>query len=198
MSALSRLLWIAWRVRSRLARQIRRTMFSGIATLDRTATLLETARVVNLAGSKAQVQVGAGTVVAGELLVFAHGGRITIGDWCYVGEGTRIWSAQSVTIGHRVLVSHGVNIHDCDSHPRDAAERHRHFRDLCESGHPRTLDSVANAAVVIEDDVWIGFNAIVLKGVRIGARSIIAAGSIVTRDVPADGIYIGKALAGRL
>ncbi len=114
--------------------------------------------------------------------MFAHGGRILFGEWCFVGEGTRVWSASSVTIGDRVLISHGVNIHDCDSHPRDPAERHRHYRELRESGHPRTLDSVPNAPVVIGDDAWIGFNATVLKGVTIGARSIVAAGSIVTAD----------------
>ena len=46
--------------------------------------------------------------------------------------------------------------------------------------------------IIIEDDVLIGTNCIVLKGVRIGARSIIGAGSIVTKDIPSDCIAAGN------
>jgi|APFre7841882724_1041349.scaffolds.fasta_scaffold68051_2 acetyltransferase-like isoleucine patch superfamily enzyme len=198
MSVVSRILWIGWRVRVRLVRSLRQKMFESQARLAPGVTLIESARVVNLAGEVDRVRVGADSVVAGELLVFAHGGDISIGDWCYIGEGSRVWSAASVTLGKRVLVSHGVNIHDCDSHPRDAAGRHVHFRELRRQGHPRKLEGVASAPVRIEDDVWIGFNATVLKGVTIGARSIVAAGSVVTRDVPSDSIYIGDAVAGRV
>lgn len=198
MSIVSRTLWVGWRARARLVRSLRQKMFQSQARLAPRVTLIESARVVNLAGQVDRVRVGANSVVAGELLVFAHGGDIAIGDWCYIGEGSRIWSAASVTIGDRVLVSHGVNIHDCDSHPRDAAGRHEHFRELRRQGHPRELEGVASAPVRIEDDAWIGFNAIVLKGVTVGARSIVAAGSVVTRDVPSDSIYIGDAVAGRV
>jgi len=194
----SRLLWTGWRVRSRVLRALRRTMFADAADFAEGATLLETARIINLSDEQQRVSVGRSSVVGGELLVFAHGGRISIGEWCFVGEGTRVWSASSVTIGDRVLISHGVNIHDCDSHPRDHAERHREFRRLCEKGHPRELGSVPSTPVTIGDDAWIGFNAIVLKGVAIGARSIVAAGSVVTRDVPPDSIYIANAIAGRV
>lgn len=198
MSVVSRILWVGWRLRVRLVRSLRQKMFESQARLAPGVTLIESARVVNLAGEVDRVRVGADSVVAGELLVFAHGGDISIGDWCYIGEGSRVWSAASVTLGKRVLVSHGVNIHDCDSHPRDAAGRHVHFRELRRQGHPRKLEGVASAPVRIEDDVWIGFNATVLKGVTIGARSIVAAGSVVTRDVPSDSIYIGDAVAGRV
>jgi acetyltransferase-like isoleucine patch superfamily enzyme len=198
VSLVSSALWTAWRVRAKLVRSLRRVMFSGHAEFAPAAQLLETARIVNLRGDRRAISVGGNTVVGGELLVFAHGGRISIGEWCFVGEGGRIWSANEVSIGSRVLISHGVNIHDCDSHPRDAAERHRHYRELCEKGHPRALDSVPNAPVTIGDDAWIGFNVTVLKGVTIGARSIVAAGSIVTRDVPPDSIHIADAVAGRV
>lgn len=196
MNLLARTLWLASRLAAHLERRVRRAMLDGLADLAPTATVVESGRIVNLHGQRERIRVGSGTVVAGELLVFAHGGRIELGDWCYVGEGSRIWSAASVKIGSRVLLSHGVNVHDCDSHPRDAGERHRHFRELVTSGHPRQLESVPSAPVIIGDDVWIGFNATVLKGVTIGAGSIIAAGSIVTRDVPAGSLFVGGAVVG--
>lgn len=133
----------------------------------------------------------------GELLTFAHGGRIRIGDWCYIGELSRVWSACDIAIGDRVLISHGVNIHDTDSHPRDAVARHRQYIELSIRGHPTTLEGVASAPIRIDDDVWIGFNAVVLKGVSIGARSIVAAASVVTRDVPADCVVIGSEIRPR-
>lgn len=197
MSPLADLLWVLWRAKARVERGLRQAMFSGRATLGSGVTLIESARITNLSGERSRVSVGAHSIVACELFVFPHGGRIEIGEWCYLGEGSRVWSAASVRIGDRVLVSHGVNIHDCDSHPREHLERHHHYRNLRLHGHPRQLESVPREPVNIEDDVWIGFNAIVLKGVTIGARSIVAAGSIVTRDIPPDSLFVGRSVVGR-
>ena len=132
------------------------------------------------------------------MLTFAHGGAIGIGSWCFVGEGTRIWSSGRIRIGDRVLISHNVNIHDTNAHPLDAAARHQQFVAISTVGHPRELDGVAAEPIEIGDDAWIGFNAIILKGVRIGARAIVGAGSVVTQDVPDDGVYVGNRLLGGL
>jgi maltose O-acetyltransferase len=98
----------------------------------------------------------------------------------------------SITIGNRVLISHDVNIHDGTAHSADPTERHEHFRRIIEQGHPvhsRDLPGVHSSPVVIEDDVWISFGVTILRGVRIGAGSIIAARSIVTEDVPPGVLY---------
>ena len=129
------------------------------------------------------IVLGKWSWLAGELLVYPHGGRIEIGDYCYVGEGTRIWSLSHVKLGDRVFLSHGVNVHDNDAHSLSAAERHRHFRELVESGRASFVETVAADRVEIGSDVWIGFNATILKGVQVGDGAIIGAGSTVTRDV---------------
>ena len=49
-----------------------------------------------------------------------------------------------------------------------------------------------SASIVIEDDVWVGAHSIILKGVTIGARSIIGAGSVVTKSIPADCVAAGN------
>ncbi len=156
------------------------------------------AEVTNIRGDRQAIRIGERSVVAGQLQTFGHGGDIEIGGWCYVGPGSRIWSSASIRIGHRVLIAHNVNIHDTNSHPRDAAERHAHFLAIMEQGHPRRLDSIIAAPVEIGDDVWIGFNAIVLKGVTIGRGSIIGAGSIVTEDVPEQSLFVRDRVVGRV
>lgn len=140
-------------------------------------------RVHNLSGKRDKIKIGIKTKIRGELLIFNHGGEVKIGDFCYIGENTRIWSAEMIEIGNRVLISHDVNIHDGNDHPLDYKDRHQHYKDIIEKGHPNNIETIKSAPIVIEDDAWIGFGSIILKGVRIGKGSIIAAGSIVTKDV---------------
>lgn len=156
------------------------------------ATLAWEGVIENNQGSRDRISVGSHSHVRGRLLTYGHGGQITMGSWCYVGVHTEIWSMESITIGDRVLISHDVNIHDGTAHSSDARERHDHFRAIVSTGHPRQgadLPGVRSAPVVIEDDVWISFGVTILRGVRIGAGSIIAAGALVTSDVPAGVLY---------
>ncbi len=162
------------------------------AVLGKGARIFPEGRVENFRSKASAVEVGDFTSVRGRLLTFSHDGSIKIGEYCYIGHSTEIWSQSCITIGDRVLISHAVNISDGTSHSRNPEERHQHLRRILQSGHPRTTDElpgVVGAPIIIEDDVWISFGVTVLKGVRIGARSIIAANSIVTKDIPPDSFY---------
>ena len=141
---------------------------------------------------RSRIRVGGHTHVRGNLNVFNHGGEIAIGEYCYVGDMTRIWSMESVVIGNRVLISHNVNIHDNNAHSLSANDRHLHFNAIISSGHPTELPNVTTQPVCIEDDVWIGFNATVLKGVRICRGSIVGACAVVTKDVQPYSIVVGN------
>ena len=129
------------------------------------------------------ITVGAGTHIRGQLFTFGHGGRITMGSYCYVGENSKVWSAMLVSIGNRVLIGHNSSIFDCDTHPLNARDRHRQYVEIIGKGHPSQID-LREDPVTVEDDVWIGCNVVVLKGVTIGRAAVIGAGSIVTKDVP--------------
>ncbi|MBD1874002.1 acyltransferase [Nodosilinea sp. FACHB-131] len=163
----------------------RRILLDKSIQLDPSAKIFPEAKITNLAEDSNLIRVNKDSVVRGELLVFAHDGKISIGTDCYIGEGTRIWSSSSIQIGDRVFISHNVNIHDTNSHSTNSQLRYLHFRHIMSSGHPRTDDyDIKSAPIWIDSDVWIGFNSTVLKGVKIGKGSIVAACSVVTKDVP--------------
>ena len=116
---------------------------------------------------------------------------MTLGKYVYVGDQTIISAGQSVTIGDSTLIAHGAQIFDNDSHPTDAAQRTAHFRKMV--GHPTNLPiEIKSAPVEIGARCWIGMNALVMKGVTIGDEAIVAAGSVITRDVPARAIVAGN------
>ena len=103
---------------------------------------------------------------------------ITVGAGTSFSNNLRVIAKQSVTIGTRCLIGDGVLIFDSDFHDLSAEGRHH---------QPATA-----AAVVLEDNVFIGSRSIILKGVTIGKDSVIGAGSIVTRSIPPGVIAAGN------
>ena len=148
------------------------------------ARLLPESSIVNPRGRREVVRIGNGTHLYGRLLVFPKSGEIVIGEDCFIGPGAQVWSAQRVTIGNRVFLSHGVNVHDSNAHPLSARLRHLQFVHAASPEVDAAFAAIRSAPVVIEDDAWVGFNATVLKGVTIGRGAVVGAASVVTRDVP--------------
>lgn len=161
-------------------------------TLDPTAVVHDSAVFRNLCRAEGAIRVGAHTHIRGEVLTFWNAGEVSIGDHCYVGEGSRIWSQASVRIGNDVLISHLVDIHDTDGHPVDAEDRVEDGRSILQGRGYFLPTKTLSAPVVIGDRVWIGFKASVLKGVRIGEGAIVAAGAVVTKDVPPFAVVAGN------
>ncbi len=116
---------------------------------------------------------------------------IEIGDGCYIANASLVCSAR-ITIGAHVLVAGGVTIADSDFHPLAPAARLADTIALSPIGDRKRRPAVEARPVVIEDDVWIGFNATILKGVRIGAGAVVAPGALVIRDVPAGARVAGN------
>lgn len=96
-------------------------------------------------------------------------------------NGVSIYCSNSITIGDYVKVGGGTRIFDTDFHPINYLKRRED-----------NLEFVKSSPIVIEDDVFIGTNCIIGKGVTIGARSIIAAGSVVVKSIPEDCIAGGN------
>ncbi len=167
--------------------------FQENSILHPSARIYPPADIQNLSHDQNRIMINSGTAIKGQLLIFAHGGRIEIGKDCFIGENTHIWSAELITIGDRVLISHNVNIHDTNSHPIDPTLRHHHFKHIMTKGHPQDNElGIISQPVLIEDDVWIGVNSTILKGVSIGKNSIISACSVVVKDIPSNVLVSGN------
>ncbi|MBU1325367.1 MAG: acyltransferase [Alphaproteobacteria bacterium] len=161
---------------------LRRAISRSCCIQNDGARILRSARILNAQQIPSKIKIGSNSIVAGELFVFAHGGRIIVGSWCFIGEFARVWSGSQVTIGDRVLISHGVNIMDNLTHPLLPKARHAQFRAIYEGGHPRVVE-LDDKPINICDDAWVGAGAIILRGVTIGEGAVVAAGAVVTKDV---------------
>jgi acetyltransferase-like isoleucine patch superfamily enzyme len=111
-------------------------------------------------------------------------GLVEIGDDCILA-GAIFMCAEHIRLGARVVVSYNVTIADCDFHPREPDLRRQDAIASAPFGDKSRRPPLVAQPVVIEDDVWVGIGAIILKGVRIGAGARIDAGAVVTRDLPA-------------
>ena len=108
--------------------------------------------------------------------------EVVIGDDVGV-SGCTISALRSVRIGDRVLLGSGCMLADSDAHPLHP--------------HDRRFDAskTVSKPIVVEDDVFVGARAIILKGVHVGKGSVIGAGAVVTRDVPPMTVVAGNPAA---
>lgn len=157
---------------------------SSLCQLGAGSRFYAQAEVYNFLNDRSKIVIGDNTHIRGELLTFAYGGLIEIGSDSYIGEGTRIWSGERIKIGNSVLIAHNCNLIDNDSHEIEAFERAEGFKNLIKHGHSKVQGNIASAPIFVGDFAWLSYNTSVLKGVRVGKGSIVAAGSVVTKDVP--------------
>jgi acetyltransferase-like isoleucine patch superfamily enzyme len=127
------------------------------------------------------LSVGAGSIVEAVLACEKAGAEITIGKRSFIG-GSLLASASKISVGDDVLISWGCSIVDHDSHSLSWELRSRDVEDWYVGEKDWT--NVAMAPVRINDRAWLGFNVSILKGVTIGEGAVVAACSVVTRDVP--------------
>ncbi len=113
---------------------------------------------------------------------FSDNPTLIIGDNTAIGHNCRIGVGKQITIGRNCLLSGGVIVIDSNGHPSAAGDR--------VAGQPPPPDEVR--PVVIGDGVWIGMNAMIFPGVRIGEGSVISAGAVVRTHIPPHSIVAGN------
>lgn len=149
--------------------------------------------IVSLA-SGSRIQIGARCVLCSDSQVNAlginhpvvlrtlrPGAEIVIGEDTGMSGGS-ICAASSIRIGAGCLIGANVTLADTDFHAINPVNRR----------YNKNPDEIAVTPIVIEDNVFIGADVFVLKGVTIGKNSVVGAGAVVTRDVPANSIAVGN------
>ena len=123
--------------------------------------------------------LGERTVLENDVYVkiVTQAGRVEIGSFCFLGRGVELDASISIRIGDHTLLAPGVFVTD-----------HRHVID-----GPGRIDQlgIAEGAVEIGSDVWIGAHSVILPGVSIGDGAVIGALSVVNRDIPPQSVATG-------
>lgn len=181
---------------ARLAVACRLASAQIAVTVDPTAQIGRGVRIRVADGASGALHIGAHTSLGDGVEIRLNGGELLVGDWVEIRRGVALMVAGVVEIVGPNMVSWGGVIH-CDDHIR--LDRHvtlSEYVTVTDSAHHHRegswhLDNLTTSPVQIGADTWVGAKATVTQGVTIGDRCIVAAGAVVTRDVPHDHVAVG-------
>lgn len=112
------------------------------------------------------------SIFYGTELILYEESKLIIGNNTFINSNSSIRCKKNIVIGNNCAIAHGVSIMDSNYH--------------------KINGKIKEEPVIIEDNVWIGANSVILSGVTIGKGSIIAAGTIVNKDVPPHSMVAGN------
>lgn len=127
----------------------------------------------------------------GEIILHGNKGRVYMGEYSKIGNGSSIQCVNSIFIGKYSAIGENTVITDNNTHPIDPEFRKK-MRLTPMGSEMRSFLNSENKPVIIGENVWIGSNARICKGIKIGNNSIVAANSVVTKDVPDNAIVAGN------
>jgi acetyltransferase-like isoleucine patch superfamily enzyme len=133
--------------------------------------------------------------------------NVTIGKRVHIGVGTTLWAPRGLRVGDNVYIGKRCTI-ECDGtigsnvliandcgligrYDHDFSQVGVTMRDAPWIGHPSYRGPGAGLVVEIGDDVWLGFRSVILTGVRVGRGALVAAGSVVCRNVEPYAVVAG-------
>jgi galactoside O-acetyltransferase len=161
----------------------------------------ESFRIINynkLSTEKKTFVIGDNTILDCTIILDSDQSEVIIGDNNWIGA-SRFSCRKSITIEDNVFISWGAYISDHDSHSINYLDRqndilqqlenYKNKKSLLEN---KNWDVVNSESIKICSNVWIGMNCIILKGVTIGEGAIVAAGSVVTKNIPAWTVVAGN------
>jgi len=136
--------------------------------MDKSVRITNTTLIETRFGGK--IKIGKNTELLEDVKILTYGGNIIIGENCSINSGTIIYGHGNTMIGNNVLIAGGCMI---------IPNNHK-FRDLLK---PIIQQGNSSIGIVIEDDVWLGHGCSILDGVTIKEGAIVAAGSVVNKNV---------------
>jgi acetyltransferase-like isoleucine patch superfamily enzyme len=135
-------------------------------------------------------QLGGNAAIRGEVSV--RGGQFWLGSNTFVNHGAEIRCEESVKIGDHVFISYFADIYDSNTHSLDWRARRQEVEDGYPNQTVRSEQRPRTAPVELGPDVWVGKWAAVLKGCRLGARTVVGTRAVVTVSCPEDSLLVGN------
>jgi acetyltransferase-like isoleucine patch superfamily enzyme len=129
-------------------------------------------------GKHASLELGRWSWIGHDSKIRSHEGSVSIGAKTVLGQECTISSYQHVSIGHECVIADRVMMIDFD-------------HGMVEVERPIRLQGIYKRDVRVGSNVWIGYNACILRGVTVGDNAVIGANAVVTRDVPANAVVGG-------
>lgn len=153
-------------------------MIQGAANIEIGEDVVIGRNAMIYASDGAPIKIGARTVIHPYVLISADGGFVQIGEDCSINHFGVFHGSGGVKIGNGVRIAHNVAV----------VSSNHVFKDR---QVPIRLQGVTSEGITIEDDVWIGGAAQIMDGITIGRGSVIGAGTVVTRSIPAYSVAVG-------
>lgn len=145
------------------------------------------------------LEIGANSHIFSTFVILRPDATITVGERCQLGASHFV-CAEQIGVGDDVLMAWNVTVMDNDAHALEWEARatdaavflHDYLQDAENPLLNKQWNTVTRRRILIGDKTWIGFNASILKGVEIGERAVVGAGSVVTRGVPPRTVVAGN------
>lgn len=154
---------------------------------DKTTYLYHNVKIKNSFGSDRVVFGNYNNVSVS--IYLTKDGQVKTGDYVYMNSNCKLHISNTLTIGNYCMFGPGVTIWDSDNHPLDPEQRRQDAISIPKGS--LNAFRVGGGNVMIGDNVWIGMESLILGGVTIGENSVVAARSVVTKDIPANCMVAG-------
>lgn len=136
------------------------------------------------------VSIGDNSMLGCSFIFESDRGKIEVGHNTFINNGTNLISREHIRIGNNVTIAWGCTLYDHNSHSLDYIERQKDIeRQINDYRNGRSFiyskdwSVVKSNPIIVEDNVWIGFDSVILAGVTIGEGAIVGARSVVRVDV---------------
>lgn len=138
------------------------------------------------------IQIGENSNISCRFVLLNPNAKVVVGSRVFIGGETLIFCYENITIEDDVMISWGCTITDTNAHSISASERLHDVLDWNKGEQFKNWSVVKNQPTVIKKQSWIGFNSTILKGVEVGEGAIVAAVSVVTKNVKPYTIVAGN------
>lgn len=176
-----------------------RLRYRKVLKANESSRFLRGFSIISNSSNSLRVTIGKNCLIGAKCIFENSEGEISIGNNVYIGDSTIICKSK-VSFESNILVAWGVTFYDHDSHSINYIDRQKDIEqvlaDFITKGSKflenKDWSVVKSAPIHVEENAWIGMDALILKGVTIGKGAIVGARSVVTKDVPPYSIVAGN------